>query len=368
MKRMLSMLLCLTLIAALAGCGQPQQTTPTSSPASVPNTSAPDENAPSDDDLPEIKLKMAATVNEGELGGQIMQAYLDYVTEHTNGKVTFETFYGGILASPMEELQLVSSGSVDLIPLGHNPYGDQLPLLCGPSWVNGDEKAALDYFNYLVFENEETAPLLQAEAAAQNIIYLGFQPSGKNVFVSKAEGASFADFQGRQIGAAANHELFQSLGLVVVTTPPGDIYEGLSRGIIDMGRLSFTAAIGNKWYEVAKNWMLDGTSAAGSPFTMNLDTWNSLPEAYQTVFKEAAEYAAEYGLGLSTDNFDENVAFLTEQGCTVVELSAEDQTFFYEQLIDITLDSCRSRAERLGITEQEDIVISATLDYLGLAE
>lgn len=364
MKRMLSLLLSLTLAAALAGCGQPQP----APEASNPNTSAPETTPAADDGLPEITLKMAATVNEGELGGQIMQAYLDYVTEHTNGKVTFETFYGGILASPMEELQLVSSGSVDLIPLGHNPYGDQLPLLCGPSWVNGDEKSALDYFNYLVFENEETSKLIQEEAAAQNIIYLGFQPSGKNVFVSKVDGAGFADFQGKQVGAAANHELFQSLGLVVVTTPPGDIYEGLSRGIIDMGRLSFTAAIGNKWYEVAKNWLLDGTSAAGSPFTMNLDTWNSLPDAYQTVFREAAEYAAEYGLGLSADSFDENVTFLTEQGCTVNELSPEDQAFFYQQLIDITLDNCRSRAERLGITEQENTVISATLDYLGLSE
>ena len=364
-KKLLSLLLTLSMVlslAALAGCSN-------GTPA---DSAAPSSNAPSGGDdssaPPTFHLTMAATVNENELGGQIMNEFIRYVTEHTDGNVTFETFYGGILATNAEELALVSSGAVDLIPLGHNPYGDQLPLLCGPSWVNGSEEEALDFFNYLVFENEETAPLLQAEAAAQNIVYLGFQPSGKNAFVAKPEGSSFADFAGKQLGAAANHELFQSLGLVVVTTPPGDVYEGLSRGIIDMARLSFTAAINNKWYEVAKNWLLDGTSAAGSPFTMNLDTWNSLPEDYQQVFYDAAEHAAQYGLQLSTESFDTDVAFLEEQGCTVGEFSQEDQELFFSQLIDVTLASCRDRAERLGITENEEIVIAATLDYLGLRE
>ena len=369
MKKFLSLLLALVMIFALVACGNNSQPSGSNAPAADPSASqAPAGETDPFEGLPNVTLKMAATVNENEIGGQIMAEFLRYVTENTNGKVTFDTFYGGILASAMEELQMVSTGAVDLIPLGHNPHAENLPLLNGPSWVNGSEEDAVNYFNYLVFENEETSALIQAEAAANNIIYLGFQPSGKNAFVSKVEATSFADLQGKQLGAMANQQLFQSLGMVVVTTPPPDTYESLSRGVIDLSRLSFTAAMNMKWYEVAKTWLLDGTSAAGSPFTMNLDTWNSLPAEYQEVFYAAAEHCVEYGLKLATESEAENIAFLESQGCTVMELPAEDQTLFYESLVSITMQACRDRAARLGITEQQEIVIAATLEYLGLTE
>lgn len=388
MKKVLCMIMALSMILAMAACGGAE--TPVSSAAASAAVEAPAEvpaeapaEAPADsaaaeaepepevdpfEGLPEVTLKMAATVNENELGGQIMAEFLNYVTEHTNGKVTFDTFYGGILGSAMEELQLVSSGAVDLVPLGHNPHAESLPLLNGPSWVNGTEEDAVNFFNYMVFENEETSALIKAEAEANNIIYLGFQPSGKNVFVSKVDGASFADLEGKQLGAMANMELFQSLGMVVVTTAPPDVYESLSRGVIDLARLSFTAALNMKWYEVAKTWLYDGTAAAGSPFTMNLDTWNSLPEAYQQVFYDAAKHCEEYGLKLATESEAENIAYLESQGCTVTELSKADQELFFESLVDVTMATCRERAERLGITENQEIVIKATLEYLQLSE
>ena len=382
MKKLLCLVMALSMILALAACGGQTASSAAEAPASAaaPETEAAApaveagsaaEAAPEVDPfegLEPVTLKMAATVNENEIGGQIMAEFLKYVTENTNGLVTFDTFYGGVLGTSAEELQLVSSGAVDLVPLGHNPHAESLPLLNGPSWVNGTEEDAINYFNYIVFENEETSALIKAEAEANNIIYLGFQPSGKNVFVSKADGTSFADLEGKQLGAMANQELFQSLGFVVVTTAPPDTYESLSRGVIDLARLSFTAAINMKWYEVAKNWLYDGTAAAGSPFTMNLDTWNSLPEAYQEVFYAAAKHAEEYGLKLATESEAENVAYLESQGCTVQEMSAEDQTLFFESLVDVTLKTCRDRAERLGISENQETVIAATLEYLGLAE
>ena len=389
MKKLLCLIMALSMILALAACGgQAAGSAAAEAPASTAAEAAPEaapaeeaapagEAAPAEEAAPEadpfeglepVTLKMAATVNENEIGGQIMAEFLNYVTENTNGLVTFDTFYGGVLGSAMEELQLVSSGAVDLIPLGHNPHAESLPLLNGPSWVNGSEEDAVNYFNYLVFENEETSALIKAEAEANNIVYLGFQPSGKNVFVSKVDGASFADLEGKQLGAMANQTLFQSLGFVVVTTAPPDTYESLSRGVIDVARLSFTAAINMKWYEVAKTWLYDGTAAAGSPFTMNLDTWNSLPAAYQEVFYAAAKHAEEYGLKLASESEAENVAFLESQGCTVNEMSAEDQTLFFESLVDITLQTCRERAERLGISENQETVIAATLEYLGLSE
>jgi TRAP-type C4-dicarboxylate transport system substrate-binding protein len=174
----LGFVLVLVLSVALVACGGEEETTTTAAPA-TDTTAAPATTttaAPADTTTTAgastqepVVFKMATTFIESEAGGKIVQHFVDYIEEKTGGTVTFEVYPGGTLGGPPELLDLVTSGSVDMVPLGHPPLADKLPLLNFPMWAPGDAQAAVDYFNTLVFEDPKTAPLIQAEAEALGI-------------------------------------------------------------------------------------------------------------------------------------------------------------------------------------------------------
>ena len=77
-----------------------------------------------------IKLRLAAVFPPPaqSLGSYGVQLWMDEVTKKTNGKVSFQTFWGGALGKPPEHLTLVERGMADLV-LTHRWYTPgKLPL------------------------------------------------------------------------------------------------------------------------------------------------------------------------------------------------------------------------------------------------
>jgi len=365
----LGFLVVFALAVVLAGCGEATESTTTSASVapSTETTAAPAETtttaAPAQQP---ITLKMATTFIETEAGGKIAQHFADYIKEKTGGLVTIEIYPGGTLGGPPELLDLVSSGSVDLVPLGHPPLADKLPLLNFPMWAPGSPQAAVDYFNELVFNNSETAPLIQAEAEANNVKYLGFTAGGSNVFISKTPFQKLSDLVGKKFGAGGSIPAFEALGYTVVQMFPPDGYENLSRGVVDATQMGFVPTVNLKWYEPAKYYMFDGTYAAGNPWTINLASWAKLSPEIQQVFMDAAKDAEAYSLELDKTETEAAIAMLKENGVTVGELSAEDKAAWYQLLFEASAKDCLDRAARLGITENMIKVLMAAAAKTGV--
>jgi TRAP-type transport system periplasmic protein len=378
MKKLLILGLVLVLALAAMGlvaCGTetteettattapPATTATTAPPATTVTTSAPDTTTTSVAAQEPIVIKYASTFQETESGGKIIQHFCDYVEDKTAGAVTFDIFFGGTLGNNMEELGLVSSGSVDMISFGHPPYGDQVPLLNFPMWAPPDAKTAVDYFNYLTFENPDTSKLIQEEAAKNNIIYLGFTSGGGNVFISKEPFAKLSDLVGKKFGAGGGIPAFQALGYTIVQTFPPDTYENLSRGVIDATQMGFVPTVNLKWYEIAKYYMWDGTYAAGNAFSVNLDTWAKLAPATQQIFKDAAKESEAFSLELDKNDTEANLKILADAGVTVGTLTTEDQALWWKNLFDASAADCMTRAEKLGITDNMITVLKAAAEF-----
>ncbi len=346
---LLGFLAVIALAMVLAGCGEAKETTTTSAAGQQP-----------------ITLKMATTFVETEAGGKIAQHFADYIEEKTGGLVTIEIYPGGTLGGPPELLDLVSSGSVDMVPLGHPPLADKLPLLNFPMWAPGSPQAAVDYFNELVFNNSETAPLIQAEAEANKVKYLGFTAGGSNVFISKTPFQKLSDLVGKKFGAGGSIPAFEALGYTVVQMFPPDGYENLSRGVVDATQMGFVPTVNLRWYEPAKYYMFDGTYAAGNPWTINLASWAKLTPEVQQIFLDAAKDAEAYSLELDKTETEAAIAMLKENGVTVGELSAEDKANWYQLLFEASAKDCLDRAARLGITDKMITVLKAAAAKTGV--
>jgi TRAP-type C4-dicarboxylate transport system substrate-binding protein len=359
----LGLVLVLALAVGLAACGgtSEETTTTAATPATTATTAAPQTTTTAAPDTTTssvaaqepIVIKYASTFQETESGGKIIQHFCDYVEDKTAGAITFD----------IEELGLISSGSVDMISFGHPPYGDQVPLLNFPMWAPPDAQTAVDYFNYLTFENPDTSPLIQAEAAANNIIYLGFTSGGGNVFVSKTPFTKLSELVGKKFGAGGSIPAFEALGYTIVQTFPPDTYENLSRGVIDATQMGFVPTVNLKWYEVAKYYMWDGTYAAGNAFSVNLDKWAKLTPETQAIFYEAAKDSEAFSLELDAQDTAANLKVLADAGVTVGTLSPEDQAAWWLNLFNASAADCMTRAEKLGITANMTTVLKAAAEF-----
>ena len=358
MKKMklLSLMLVLAMVVSmLAACGSSSD-----SNASADNSASSDASgsaAASGDHyaVDSMEISFSTTFNENETGGQIIQYFVDYLDEITDGAITVDVQWGGTLYDTDGELDAVSSGAVDMVALGHMPHTDVLNYLTFPGFAPGGTQDALDYFNELIFDDAETSALIQGEAEDNNIIYLNVIAGGANAFCTKYE---FTDLDSLISGSSSfgnmDAAIFESLGFQVTNIGPADVYDGLQRGLIDSTQMALAPMVAMSWQDVADYWALDGTYTAGNMFTYNLDSWNALSADQQAAIQAAADATEDYSATLYDDAIESDIATVEEAtGNSFVELSDSDiETFWaacFEAKADSAITTCEANDKTEGI-------------------
>jgi TRAP-type C4-dicarboxylate transport system substrate-binding protein len=357
MRKLLAIGFVLALILGViaAACGGGTATTTTAAPAA--NAQEP------------VVIKYACTGQETETVGQEVKYFTDYVTSKVPA-VTFDIYYGGTLASGMEDLPLLSSGGVDMISLGHPPYGDLIPLLCGiPMFAPGDEdnpSAGIDYFNTLCFDDPNTAALIQAEAEKNNVKYLAWMTTGGSVFEAKKPFTKIADLVGGKFGVFGDPTPYTNLGLTVTSIAPPDIYEALRTGVIDSTTMGFAPIVSAlKWYEVAPYFLWDNTLGAGQCITINLDVWNSLTPETQAIFQEAADATSDYSIQLDADQTAAGIQTVEDAGGSIDYMTDEDFAVYYAGIFKSAADAGYTRADGMGIGADMVTVLDKAAELTG---
>lgn len=365
MKKILALLLALVMVFALAACGS----------SNNPATSNPGTSAPSSSDTPgtegpsydNVKLMFATTYNEIETSGKAITYFTDYITEHSGGAVTFDIKWGGTVAGTGEELSFLQAGAFDMSVLGQSQYSAVFPLLNFPGQTDGSQEKCVDYFNYIVYENEATASLIQAQIESQGVKMLGFTGSGGNAFAAKKEMSTLAELKNYKLGVGMNHSAYESLGFTVQAMMPWDAYDSLSKGIVDTGYMSTAAMVSLKWHEVAPYFISANEYSCGNYFTISLDRWNSLNDATKALFEEAMKATTEYSVQLVAEEMAGVESALTAAGGKLLSLNEADTQALYEALWNVAITDCRALAQNGNCVNEMETVLSACADYLGLA-
>lgn len=352
MKRMIACILstALCVTALLTGCGQ-------NAASGASQTSAASGGS--------RELTFTSSANSNETQGQFVQKFCDTVTELTDGDITFKIYYGGTLCGEEEELQYIQNGSVDMAAIAHTDFADDLTYLQFPYALVTDQETLLGYYKNILFENQETAGLVEEEAAQQGVKLLGFMYCGQGAFVSRTNAASLHDLEGKKFGCVIPGA-WEDYGVSLVNLVPPDIYDALSRGVIDASCCSFAPCYEMCWYEVADYWMLYGDLSVGNPLTINLDTWNSLTPDEQAAFQKAAETALDYSVILNNDIESGYIKDLESRGCTVTRVEGEDQQFYSEHDFRLNARNGLEFAAKNGKLDNMKAIISACANYINL--
>ena len=402
-KKLLAALLAVMMVASMAACGSDAASSTTAASAEAPAaeateapaaeaTAAPAEEAagsteeaaapaeeaagsteeaqaerPESIECDPLTIDFSTVYNETETGGQIIKHFEEYISNLTGGAITMNIFWGGTLFSDPEALDGVNSGAVNMTALGHMPHLATLNYLAFPGFAPGGTKAALDYFDTLMFKDPETSALIQQEAADNGIIYLNVLAGGANAFCTTYE---FTDLDSMISGSKSfgnmDAAIFEKLGFQVTSVGPGDGYDALQRGLIDSTQMGLAPMVSMGWQDVASYWALDGTYTAGNMFTANLDWWNGLSDAQRQAIQQAADEVEEYSAGIYDDSIASDCATIEEKtGNKMVEFSDADVERIWAATFDAKADAAMQTAEANGKTEGMTKILEKAAEITG---
>jgi len=271
------------LIMLFVGCA-PSSTSPTApEPADKP------QEEPQEDvvKMAPVNLRLAHFWSATHfVETDIVQLWAEEVERATNGLVTVTSYPGGTLLGANDIYGGVEEGIADLgisfftYTRGRFPMVEIFEL---PGTVyNNCEVAAKVIWEYLKEMNPE-------EVQDTKIMFAG--SGGLADLATKTPVRTLEDLQGMEIRTTGASALpITVLGGVPVSLPMSDSYEALSKGVVK-GILGPPSPLQTwKLSEVVDYVTLTPfLYTSGWFFTMNLNTWNSLPAEIQTAIKEINE-------------------------------------------------------------------------------
>lgn len=365
MKKVLSLLLALAMLFALAACAGEDAGAPANSPA------APADDQPAaptaDASYDEVTLTLTVNNGENETAGKLVSFFANYVSEHSGGAVKIDPYYGGTLCSAAENLSFVGGGSVDMCLTGTSENVAELPLTNFPSYVYGSQQAALDYAHHIAFDNPETSKLIADEMAANNVVALGLNAGGSNAYFFKQEYTSLDQAKGIVLGCGANLGCYEALGFATTNSMPWDCYDHLSKGMIDCTTMAFGPGVGMGWPEVAPYVMSNGQYSFGNWILINADTWNGLSADTQNLLLAGTAATEDYSVELNADEIEAGIAAIENDyngkyyEMSAADMEKEQQVFFEQSYAD-----CRAAAASVGKSDEMEVILAATNEFLGI--
>jgi len=212
--------------------------------------------------------------------------YFKAVEKDTNGSINWEWHFASSLLGIKDIPTGVRDGIADSGYFVGMVVPAEMPVdnyITDFALMNDDAVAMTGVLNELV--------LLECEECEQeykdfNTQFLGSYAPTDYVFQCKKEFKSIEDFKGRKIrGFAGWADLIKAMGGVPVSIPANEMYEALSRGMIDCAPHSVTNQRTRSLGEVAHYVIMNsiGGYFGGSHINLRTDKWKALTEKERSV-------------------------------------------------------------------------------------
>ena len=254
------------------------------------------------------------------------QKWADMVGEKTNGRVKIQIFPAQTLGKGADSYSMVQSGIADMAWLmlgffpGQFPLSEayNLPMLGVPSGKAG-ASALWDYY--------QGSPAVQKEWTSVKVVTT-FSSGVQFVNTAKKPVRTLQDIKGQKIRVTGwgTTNFIKSLGGNPIGMSPPEMYDGISKGVIDGMVFDWQGIQSSRLYEVLSYATYTPLVQVPQFLALNLDRWKSFPPDIQKVFEEMGGKFGAQMLGGAFDEADpvgeENFKKL---GKEVIKLSADEQ-------------------------------------------
>jgi len=277
-----------------------------------------------------ITLEFSSFLPAQEKLSLMLQEWAHELERRSGGRVKVNYHPGSTLTPPPQTFDSVAK---DVIDIGFGPMGassGRFPLmevLDLPLGLKSSESAS-------ALSNEIVRRFKPKELDSVKVLFMASSPPA--YIQSRRPLRSLADLQGVKLRALGGTtvKVIQALGAVPVGLPTNDVYDALSKGVVEGAPVIRDALVTFRWGDSLKHTTLNvSTSYTNNGyFVMNKRRFGSMPPDLQ---KTIDELSSEYSLKLARlwDQKEvEAIAALAATGHQTYTLDAAEEAAWYQRV------------------------------------
>ena len=273
-----------------------------------------------------IELVYSSYLKESFTNNLTVKYWMDEVTDRTNGRVVFKSYYSGTLLGGSESLPGCSRGMCDLSLCPDGYTADRTPLSMVQSLLFMTDK--MDAYMKAIYSYFSSEQLLIDEFNKNNLHLFAAIPVASNILGTKDKINSLNSLKNKRVRSmSVIANTFSILGATPVGISLGEVYDGIDKGVIDAYSMTdFTLASMFRLYEVAPYMIDTGMGQFGVMwFVINKKKWDRLPKDVQQIMTEVAEEAINKHVELYQKIESDMVDKAHEGGAKVIILTDEEK-------------------------------------------
>ena len=271
-----------------------------------------------------ISFTMAESNPSGSISAWVDEAFIEKVTELSNGKIKITLHTDSILGDNASVMDIMTKPNSEI----------HLARVSPASLVkyNCEKHELLDipftFVNREHFWNFAFSPVAQTilDEPYENKIGvkgLFFAEEGFRHFFSTQKLNGLADFKGIKIRTAGNSimvKIAESIQGVPVPVSFSDLYSALQTGVVDIAEQPIANYLSNHFNKIAPYMILDGHQLGVAEVVITADAWNSLTKEQQDIMYEASRYAGNYCKKISEEAENTAKLSLQSEGASFTEV------------------------------------------------
>lgn len=298
-----------------------------------------------------ITLKITNWFPVGHKQDTLLKAWGQELEKRSGGKIKASYHAAGTLVPAAQSYDAVVKGIADVgnqvlgYAMGRFPFMQVLDLPIGFPSGKAPTEIANAVYNKFKPKELDDVKVLWLHSMPDGLLHTRDKP------VRKLE-----DIQGLRIRCFGSNAKFVGLlGAAPVAIPAPDVYDALSKGVLDGMVWSYEALKGFRVGEHIKYSTDNSSTAYGAVFVvcMSKRKWASLPPDVQKVVDEMSqEYIGKYGQ-MWTDINEEGKIWLKERGVEFISLSPEEQARWYDKGAKPVVEAYVKEMKEKGLPGEE---------------
>ncbi len=289
----------------------------------------------------EVTLRAVTSFAEKTQFSKNFERFIDRVNETGKGQVKINYIGGPRAMPPFEVGNAVRTKVVDIANVTGAFYTNLMPeadgfKLIGKPMSEQRKNGTWAYINEL--HNKKL-----------NSYYLARQFHNVPFHIYLNKKIDKLDFTGTKIRVTPVYkDIVEALGGTAITTPPGEVYTALERGVVDGYGWPVTGIFDLGWEKVTKFRMEPAFYSVEVNVLVNQDVWNGLSAAQKKVLSDAALWLE----GLDS----ENVALIkaerdrqTAAGIQPIDFGPAEGKKFLDKAYDVAWQSVIKRAPETAL-------------------
>ena len=231
----------------------------------------------------EVTLRAVTSFAEKTQFSKNFERFIERVNTNTNGQIKINYIGGPRAMPPFEVGNAVRTKVVDVANVTGAFYTNLMPeadgfKLIGKPMTEQRKNGTWDYINQL--HNQKL-----------NSYYLARQFHNVSFHIYLNKKIDKLDLTGLKIRVTPVYkDIVEALGGTAITTPPGEVYTALERGVVDGYGWPVTGIFDLGWEKVTKFRLEPAFYSVEVNVLVNLDVWKGLTEAQRKSLNDAAHW------------------------------------------------------------------------------